>query len=103
MTVLRNQSPEVERNSSSWQIVPAKQSVDDYARVRGSDARDPECVICLELFEKDATLVELPCRHAFHHDCLAHWLADTNTCPCCRHSMPMIDQLVARNSLQKRR
>eukprot|EP00928_Gymnodinium_smaydae_P007787 TRINITY_DN12790_c0_g1_i1.p1 TRINITY_DN12790_c0_g1~~TRINITY_DN12790_c0_g1_i1.p1 ORF type:complete len:194 (-),score=20.17 TRINITY_DN12790_c0_g1_i1:530-1111(-) len=78
--------------SDGSRYVQARKSVDDYARVRGADSCSSECAICLESFAPETQLVELPCRHAFHSSCLSHWLAGMNSCPCCRLSLPMVDQ-----------
>nr|GFA92896.1 probable E3 ubiquitin-protein ligase RHC1A [Tanacetum cinerariifolium] len=39
------------------------------------------CPICIEKFKMGDKLKELPCRHAFHTDCIAGW---PQTCPICR-------------------
>jgi len=45
-----------------------------------------ECSICLEHTnpEKD---VKLSCNHTFHHKCAIQWLIENNTCPMCRKSI----------------
>ena len=40
--------------------------------------------MCMEPFARGASLVRLPCRHAFHHDCVARWLKEHRSCPTCR-------------------
>ena len=49
---------------------------------------DQQCVICLEDIEEDET--ELPCGHVFHNQCLFEWLAQQDTCPICRATLPLI-------------
>ena len=47
---------------------------------------DRKCAICF--FEYDLTnngpWCELPCKHTFHHNCIAQWIVNKNTCPLCR-------------------
>ena len=33
-----------------------------------------QCPICQEQFEAGATVLKMPCLHAFHKDCLLPWL-----------------------------
>ena len=47
-----------------------------------------QCVICLEDIDVDET--ELPCGHVFHNQCLFEWLAQQDTCPICRATLPLI-------------
>ncbi|GLI71449.1 hypothetical protein VaNZ11_016664 [Volvox africanus] len=42
------------------------------------------CTVCHDAFEHGAEVVELPCRHCFHEDCIMPWLRQQNTCPVCR-------------------
>lgn len=42
------------------------------------------CCICIERFVKDQTLVELPCKHLFHDQCIKDWLEHHHICPMCR-------------------
>eukprot|EP00050_Salpingoeca_kvevrii_P002342 m.191114 g.191114 ORF g.191114 m.191114 type:complete len:277 (+) comp10591_c2_seq4:2653-3483(+) len=43
------------------------------------------CCICLEEYTPGALLVDLPCKHAFHKDCIAPWLLNRRrTCPICK-------------------
>jgi len=44
------------------------------------------CGICLEAYDKDATVCKLPqCTHQFHMDCIKPWLIRDNSRPTCRH------------------
>lgn len=43
-----------------------------------------ECVICFVKFEKEETVLKLPCTHSFHERCIKRWFRIHNTCPYCR-------------------
>ncbi|KAG6615341.1 Kazal-like serine protease inhibitor domain and phox-like domain-containing protein [Phytophthora cinnamomi] len=53
----------------------------------------PQCCICLG--ESDPTdnqgsgreMAQLACKHAFHEDCIIHWLQCGSTCPMCRRAV----------------
>jgi hypothetical protein len=42
------------------------------------------CIICLDKYVKNDTLIELSCTHNFHEACILPWIKDNNTCPHCR-------------------
>lgn len=42
------------------------------------------CAVCLAEFEEGDVLLQLPCRHAFHAECVESWLQRHVTCPICR-------------------
>lgn len=43
------------------------------------------CVICLQDWTEETTVVPLPnCGHCMHPECLGPWLRVSRTCPCCR-------------------
>ncbi|KAF9920876.1 hypothetical protein FBU30_009184 [Linnemannia zychae] len=46
-----------------------------------------ECSVCKEEFTKSDTLLQLPCKHIFHEDCIKPWLKVSGTCPTCRYSL----------------
>ncbi|KAG0292128.1 hypothetical protein BGZ98_002712 [Dissophora globulifera] len=46
-----------------------------------------ECSVCKDEFAKEDTLLQLPCKHIFHEDCIKPWLKVSGTCPTCRYSM----------------
>ena len=61
-----------------------------------------ECSICMETFETDDSICELPiCHHTFHHRCIQQYIqqfqpSETNqtpTCPYCRHDLFQMFQL----------
>ncbi|KAL4022172.1 hypothetical protein IC575_015897 [Cucumis melo] len=54
--------------------------------------KDVQCAICKEDFAVDEKIQELPCKHAFHQDCLKPWLESNNSCPICRYELPTDDQ-----------
>lgn len=44
-----------------------------------------ECYICLNHFENNEKIIELPCKHQFHYECITPWLGQfSNKCPTCR-------------------
>lgn len=46
---------------------------------------DDVCPICLCNYQRDEEVViSRQCQHAFHEDCLAHWLSRQSLCPYCR-------------------
>ena len=42
------------------------------------------CPICLNDYEEEESLTELPCGHFYHHHCVAEWLENRNACPMCK-------------------
>lgn len=52
-----------------------------------SCAAGEPCSVCHENFEERLQVLELPCKHCFHEDCILPWLKEHNTCPVCRHKL----------------
>lgn len=49
---------------------------------------DPECYICLGIFQDGDEVKVLPrCHHCFHSDCVDKWLTTQSSCPLCRASL----------------
>lgn len=46
-----------------------------------------ECPICLQEWEEGDTIKVTPCGHAFHADCIGHWLENERTCAFCRQDV----------------
>ncbi|TYK06862.1 putative zinc finger protein [Cucumis melo var. makuwa] len=52
------------------------------------------CVICLEEIsskeeeESEKSVLQMPCLHMFHGECINKWLKTSHYCPTCRFSMP---------------
>ena len=65
---------------------------------------DKSCSICLNKFNIDEEVVELPCGHLYHFnsndDCggILKWLKENNTCPVCRHEFPFIEKKIEEES-----
>lgn len=54
---------------------------------RQSDQSEVEvCGICLEQCA-GSNVIDLPCQHFFHENCITEWLQHHTTCPICRHSL----------------
>ena len=41
------------------------------------------CSICISDYQANDTLVELPCKHRYHKDCIIPWLQQHRKCPIC--------------------
>ena len=48
---------------------------------------DTECPICLESLKGNKKVLTTPCSHKFHTSCMKTWLANNDTCPCCRATL----------------
>lgn len=46
-----------------------------------------ECAICLSEYEEGDKVKEMPCKHAFHVDCIGKWLGISNFCPVCKYEL----------------
>ena len=46
-----------------------------------------ECLICYE--ELKEVEIDIPCKHAYHKECLTKWLEIQNNCPYCRQSIKL--------------
>jgi E3 ubiquitin-protein ligase RNF115/126 len=53
------------------------------AEMLGAEGR-AECSICMDEVNIGEEVTELPCKHWFHHPCVAAWLTEHDTCPHCR-------------------
>jgi hypothetical protein len=42
------------------------------------------CVICLEDYKENDTILTIPCYHIFHKKCVIDWFKNDNTCPICK-------------------
>lgn len=45
------------------------------------------CAVCLDDFAGSTSVKVLPCRHGFHVPCIDEWLARSDLCPICKHSV----------------
>tara|TARA_B100001094_G_C18143147_1_gene779082 strand:+ start:908 stop:1459 length:552 start_codon:yes stop_codon:yes gene_type:complete len=45
-----------------------------------------QCSICLENFDNEREIVQIPCQHKFHKDCIETWFETHSTCPMCRRN-----------------
>ena len=44
---------------------------------------ESSCAICIDKFERGASVIRLNCNHTFHHTCLSEWIKYKSTCPMC--------------------
>ncbi|TKY47179.1 RING-H2 finger protein ATL57 [Spatholobus suberectus] len=60
----------------------------------GAGFEQEECCICLSPFQGDEKLkVLVECEHVFHSECLDMWLSAHPTCPLCRASFHVSENL----------
>lgn len=50
------------------------------------------CPICIEEYEAGEDLLQLPCRHNFHTECIIPWLERHSVCPMCKVEVSNISE-----------
>ena len=69
---------------------PPEERFDGTELGQGTITKDDfgDCVVCLEAMPIGTTVRILPCRHAFHHECIDGWFQQHKyTCPMCKLDM----------------
>jgi len=46
-----------------------------------------DCAVCKDSFEVAQDTISLPCKHAFHDECILPWIKSSGTCPVCRYEL----------------
>mmetsp|Transcript_36468 Transcript_36468/g.67906 ORF Transcript_36468/g.67906 Transcript_36468/m.67906 type:complete len:261 (-) Transcript_36468:100-882(-) len=55
---------------------------------RPATCEDDDCAICLGALEPGENVVQLPCRHAYHKECITQWLTKcSKCCPLCMQAV----------------
>lgn len=58
------------------------------SRVGALLEEDAKCAVCQMEYEENESLLELPCAHRFHCNCIKEWLTSySRSCPTCRKEM----------------
>ncbi|KAI3440556.1 BZIP domain-containing protein [Psidium guajava] len=83
----------MESESSSGGRLPASASVIENLPTIVLGRGDVEknvgpCPVCKDEFDVGEKVVDLPCSHRYHSDCILPWLRMRNTCPVCRYELP---------------
>jgi len=61
-----------------------KNLVDGLPRVEAKTCAAKECGVCLGEMDPNLQVALLPCKHAFHMECISKWLTQCkNACPIC--------------------
>jgi len=72
----------------------SKSALEQLPQVKVTEAHvqgEAHCSICRDAFNKDESVLCLPCEHFYHSDCIKPWLHEHNTCPVCRYELPTDD------------
>lgn len=83
----------MEINGNRFERPPAsKAAVESMPTVEIEDSHvstELFCAVCKEQFELGSEAREMPCKHLYHSDCILPWLSLRNSCPVCRHELPL--------------
>jgi hypothetical protein len=55
--------------------------------IKEKEMEGPHCSICLSEYEQGDTLLQLPCQHLYHNDCINSWTANHTKCPLCNFDL----------------
>lgn len=63
------------------------------AELVDTDGQLMNCPICQEDFDTEMEVVQCPCKHLFHTECLATWCSNHLDCPLCREQVGPIERV----------
>jgi len=73
-----------------------KSFVDKLPRLLAEKCGVAECSVCLDDITYDTCIVQLPCSHGFHEDCIERWLTEkSDACPVCNASVTSVTSNIA--------
>ena len=61
------------------------------------------CSVCKEEFQIGNEMLDLPCKHYFHKDCLMPWLNQHDSCPICRFELKTEDEDYEKMKIERNR
>ncbi|KAL0480138.1 E3 ubiquitin-protein ligase RING1-like, partial [Acrasis kona] len=74
----------------------------DYKHLINKDDSPQTCNVCIEDYEScEGDLVQLPCEHVFHKDCIIPWITEHNTCPTCRYELPHAESVAEAKRVER--
>lgn len=59
------------------------------------------CPVCKEDFVVGTSMMDLPCSHYYHEECLMPWLTQHDSCPICRYELKTDDEDYEKMKLQR--
>ena len=93
------------------QIPATKEEISGLKTLDCNEAMDKKyhdqkcCVICMDDFDfksKDTKIMEMPCNHIFHKDCLHKWLKESDaSCPICKHRINKELNIIKKDDLDE--
>mmetsp|Transcript_2676 Transcript_2676/g.2322 ORF Transcript_2676/g.2322 Transcript_2676/m.2322 type:complete len:109 (+) Transcript_2676:387-713(+) len=51
------------------------------------NCKEGSCAVCQDDYMGGDKVIELPCKHTYHKDCVSKWLKMHDSCPNCRCSI----------------
>ncbi|KAL0491739.1 RNG1L [Acrasis kona] len=73
----------------------------EYKHKLNESADSEACSVCIEDYELEEQLIQLPCEHIFHKHCIVPWIKEHNTCPTCRYELPLSDPEAERERVKR--
>jgi Ring finger domain len=78
-----------EAAQQQWKRLSYQANPDEDADDPKKLSSDLNCSICLADYERDEILVQLPCSHGFHQECIMLWASHHTNCPLCNFDLEM--------------
>lgn len=50
-----------------------------------------DCIICMSSYEVGDKIMNLPCLHIYHSQCIKDWFKNNKSCPVCKHEIKKED------------
>jgi Ring finger domain len=87
--VVTNTAGVSEAAQQQWKRLSYQANLDEDADDSKKLSSDLNCSICLADYERDEILVQLPCSHGFHQECIMLWTSHHTNCPLCNFDLEM--------------